>query len=94
MSEAKPGVQLSWAEAVRVVPELAAGEAERACTELEAERARVETLELKAQVWENVARDALAELRECLLQMDAEEWERARAYVVKAKAILSGGTVE
>lgn len=88
-----PGVTLSWEEAVRVVPTIVATEAQRICDELEEAEGALEIAAKEALYAGNSKRDALIELGEALIRMDAPElqgvshypeYERIRYYVKKA----------
>ncbi len=93
----KLGVQLSWEEAVRVIPALAAAEAQRLCDALEDYELRDADFRKQILYYGNAQRDALIELREAIVQMGVQElqgvshypeYERIRYYIEKAQRVL------
>ena len=85
-----PGVHVSWAEAVRAVPDIAAAEAVRIADELAAALRKKAALEKNLLYREDVERDALVDLGEAIERFNQEEHDPARKYVCRAMNTLQG----
>jgi hypothetical protein len=90
MGEPRPGVNLSWLEAVRVVPDLAAAEAQKIADEIVECKTDMEGDRQTILDAHNSRRDALIELGEAILHLDAQDLERVRNCIVRAQRVLGG----
>ena len=86
----REGVRLSWEEAMRVVPTIAAAEAERLAADHAEALTRNSNLRDQLRCAVNAKGAALVDFGEAIERLNREEYELARSYIKRGMNILQG----